>query len=59
MNVAKIIISVCERVDNVTGKGENAGYQHFPKCFQKLFSSALLKFRFCVKEGCATKQPST
>ena len=28
------------RVQNIVGKGENAGYQHFllfPQCFQKLF----------------------
>ena len=29
---------VFERVENIVGKGENAGYQHillFPQCFQK------------------------
>ena len=29
--------SVLERVENIVGKGENAGYQHFllfPQCFQ-------------------------
>ena len=34
------------------GKGENAGYQHFllfPKCFQKLSSSVVIK-RLCGKE---------
>ena len=28
------------RVENIVGKGENAGYQHFllvPQCFQKAF----------------------
>ena len=38
-NVAKMMISVC-RVENIVGKGENAGSQHFllfPHCFQKLF----------------------
>ena len=36
LNVTKIIISVYDRVENVVGKGENAGYQHFllfPQCF--------------------------
>ena len=26
-NVAKIMISPCDRVENIVGKGENAGYQ--------------------------------
>ena len=33
-----MIISVFDRVENIVGKGENAGYQHFlpfPKCFEK------------------------
>ena len=34
------------RVENIAGKGENAGYQHFllfPQCFQKVSSLGLLK----------------
>ena len=30
-------ISVCDRVENIVGKGENAGYQHFLlflQCFE-------------------------
>ena len=33
-----MIISVFDRVENIVGKGENAGYQLFllfPQCFQK------------------------
>ena len=33
-----MIISVFDRVENIVGKGENAGNQHlllFPQCFQK------------------------
>ena len=33
-----MIISVFDRVENIVGKGENAGYQHFllfPQCFVK------------------------
>ena len=33
-----MIISVFERVENIVGKGENAGYQHFLlflQCFEK------------------------
>ena len=40
-NIAKMMISVCEMVENMEGKGENAGYQHFllfPRCFQKKLS---------------------
>ena len=36
--VAETRISVFDRVENIVGKGENAGYQHFllfPQCFQK------------------------
>ena len=34
-------ISIFDRVGNIWGKGENAGYQHFlpPKCFQNPPSS--------------------
>ena len=28
--VAKMTISVLVRVENIVGKGENAGYRHFP-----------------------------
>ena len=37
-NVAKMVISLFDRAENIVGKGENAGYQHFllfPQCFQK------------------------
>ena len=37
-NVAQMMIYVFDRVKNIVGKGENAGYQHFllfPQCFQK------------------------
>ena len=33
-----MVISVLDRVENIVGKEENAGYQHFllfPQCFQK------------------------
>ena len=35
-----------DRVENIAGKGENAGYQHFllfPQCFQKASFSGFLK----------------
>ena len=34
-----------DQVENIVGKGENAGYQHFllfPRCFQKAFFSGSL-----------------
>ena len=45
---------VLGRVENIVGKGENAGYQHFllfPQCFQKAFFSGLLK----VGDDCLVK----
>ena len=36
LNVTKITISHCYRVENTVGKEENTGYHHFllfPKCF--------------------------
>ena len=39
MNVTWKLNFVLGRVENMVGKGENAGYQHFllfPQCFQKL-----------------------
>ena len=44
--VLEKIIFVFDRVENIVGKGQNAGYQHFllfPQCFQKAFYSRLLK----------------
>ena len=38
INVAQMMISVFDRVENIVGKGENAGYLRFllfPQCFQK------------------------
>ena len=40
------LVSICHRIENIVGKGENAGYQHFllfPQCFQKLSVSKSLK----------------
>ena len=46
LNVAKIMISVSYWVENIVGKGENAGYQHFllfPQSFQKVSPLRSLK----------------
>ena len=37
IKIAEMMISLSDRVENIVGKGENAGYQHFllfPQCFQ-------------------------
>ena len=48
LNVVQIIIYVPDKVENIVGSGENAGYQHFhlfPQCFQKLSFSGSSKHR--------------
>ena len=45
-NIAKVMISLFDRIENIVGKRENAGYQHFllfPQCFEKASSQRLLK----------------
>ena len=45
------MISVFDRVENIVGKGENAGNQHFllfPQCFQKASFLGVVKSRDCV-----------
>jgi hypothetical protein len=45
-NVAKMMISLFDRVENLVEKAVNACCQHFlllPKCFQKAYSTGLLK----------------
>ena len=46
INVTIKLKFVSESIENILGKGKNAGYQHFflfPKCFQKPPSLGLLK----------------
>ena len=46
LNIAKKIIYVLNRVENIVGKGGNAGYQHFllsQQCFQKPSLSGPIK----------------
>ena len=42
LNVTKIKISLCHSVENIVGKGENAGYQHFLLFLHCFFQSLLL-----------------
>ena len=46
IKLAEKLKFVLGRVENIVGKGENAGYQHFllvPQCFQKASISGSLK----------------
>ena len=47
INVTQKLKVSLESVENIVGKAENAGYQHFPlfypQCFQKADFSGLLK----------------
>ena len=46
IDVAEKLKFVLGRVENIVGKGENAGYQHFllfPQCFQKASYTGSLK----------------
>ena len=45
MKVAKMMIFVFDRFENIVGKGENAEYQHFlvfPQCFKKALYSKVV-----------------
>ena len=47
------MISLSDRIENIVGKGENAGYQHFLlflQCFQKPSFLGLLKIGLCGRE---------
>ena len=39
---------VSERIENILGKGENAGYQHFPKMFSKASFLRVVTSQVCV-----------
>ena len=48
INAAQVMISVLDRVENIVGKWENAGYQYFllfPQCFQKASFLGVIKSR--------------
>ena len=54
MNVTKKWIFVLGMLENIVGKGENAGYQHFllfPQCFQKPSFCRAVKTRDCLGKG--------
>ena len=46
LNATENIKAAFHWIENISGKEENAGYQHlllFPQCFQKAFSSSASK----------------
>ena len=46
LNATQNVKVAIHRKENIVGKEENAGYQHFlhfPQCFQKAFSSTASK----------------
>ena len=45
-DVAEIMVSVFDRIENIEAKGKKSGYQYFlifPQCFQKASYTGLLK----------------
>ena len=60
LKVVQVTICVPDRVENIVGKGENAGYQGkgenagnqhfltFPQCFKKVSLLGLLKSQDCL-----------
>ena len=54
ISVTEKLKFVLERVENIVGKRENAGCQHFlffPQCFQKASFFKVVKSRDCVIQG--------
>ena len=48
-----MMISVFDRAENIVGKEENAGYQHFllfPQCFQKVLLIRVVKTWECAEK---------
>ena len=51
-NVSRIMVSVLGRVENIVGKGENAGYQHFllfSTMFSKVFFTRVVDKVSCTR----------
>ena len=54
LNLAEKLKFVFGRIENIMGKGENAGYQHFLlflQCLPKAFFFRVVKGRDCVVKG--------
>ena len=53
-NVAKLAKFAFGRIENIVGKGENAGDQHFlliPQCFQRPLPEGPFKSELCGEES--------
>ena len=53
INVIGMIISLSYRVENIVGKGENAGFHHFllfPQFFLKPSRASPANFHFCARK---------
>ena len=51
LSVTEKLKFVLGKVENIMGKGENAGHQHFvlfPQCFQNFLYNRVIKNRDCV-----------
>ena len=54
LKVIQMAKFVLDKTENIVGKEENAGYQHFllfPQCFPKGFFFRVVKIRDCVVKG--------
>ena len=52
-NVALVVQFFLDKIENIVGKGENAGYQHFllsPQCIQRTLSQVCSKSVLCGKQ---------
>ena len=57
INEAQMMISVFDRVENIVGKGENAGYQHFLLFPHNVFERILSRGSLKVWIVCLTVKP--
>ena len=52
INVAEMMVSLSDKIENIVGKGESAGYQHFllfPQCFQSPLFRVVKSLDYVVK----------
>ena len=58
IKVANVMIFVFDRIENIVGKGENAGYQHFllfPQSFQRTLLKSEYEF-FYMHDNCEKRE---
>ena len=62
LNAIEKLKFVLGKVENMVGKGENAGFQHFllfPQCFQKASFLGVVKNPDCVVKGLTRSHTTT